>query len=255
MSNGVYDPNWAPKVTVPVRRVGTKWEFFYGGDVPVRDGTVGDLVIPASQIMDEHFLEMVSEEIVVQVFSEGVPLMVALGDRSVSGERVGPPWPDVPRENVPPGTTRFEQIVIGPPKPKPAGFRQRGSSEKKPAGGLWIRLKGLERSELECSTVLLPVGLPEKSAISLNHAFTLLSEYYEKHRISHTGNVYERVFYMEENNKWYPIAHLREGVRARAERGVISSIWSSVEEKLGWCRLIPEPKNKGRGRSQNNGKG
>jgi hypothetical protein len=240
MSNEVYDPNWTAKVMVPVRRVGTKWEFFYGGDVPVHEGTIGNLVIPISQIVDEAFLKMVSDETVVKIFDEGTELLVALSDRSMHLALGRPPWPDVAIGNVPPGTTRFESIVIGPPNTSIP--RQRELVAKKMEGGLWIRLKGLERSELECSTAHVPKEVSHKDAVSLNHALTLLSQHYETHRISHTGNVYERVFYQEENNKWYPIGHLREGVRARAERGVIASVWDRIEEKLGWCQLIPEPK-------------
>jgi hypothetical protein len=35
MSDNFFDPLWTEKVTVPVKRVGDTWEFFYGGDVPV----------------------------------------------------------------------------------------------------------------------------------------------------------------------------------------------------------------------------
>lgn len=43
MSGSYFDPNWTEKVTVPVKRVGERWEFFYGGDVPVKEGTLGEL--------------------------------------------------------------------------------------------------------------------------------------------------------------------------------------------------------------------
>ena len=98
MGNEVYDPDWTAKVTVPVRRVGTKWEFFYGGDVPVHEGTSGSLVIPISQIVDEAFLKMVSDETVVKILDEGTKLLVALSDRSAAMAyvRAGRPWRDVP---------------------------------------------------------------------------------------------------------------------------------------------------------------
>ena len=35
MSGSYFDPDWTAKVTVPVKRVGERWEFFYGGDMPV----------------------------------------------------------------------------------------------------------------------------------------------------------------------------------------------------------------------------
>ena len=45
MATNIYDPLWTVKITVPVKRVGANWEFFYGGDVPVKDGTIADLVV------------------------------------------------------------------------------------------------------------------------------------------------------------------------------------------------------------------
>lgn len=36
MSSNYFGPDWTAKVTVPVKRVGERWEFFYGGDVAAR---------------------------------------------------------------------------------------------------------------------------------------------------------------------------------------------------------------------------
>jgi hypothetical protein len=249
MKNGMHDKDWMSRVTVPVRRVGSQWKFYYGGDVPVRDGAIADLVIAASQITDQSFLKILGAETVTRIFFEGTPLAVALSDQDAwrpdSGRQS---WPDVYLNSVPTGTTRFEYVVIGPPKRE--NLRQQDLIEKGPGGGLWLRLKGLERSTLECSTILLPDGLPQATAVSLNHAFTLLSQQYEQHRISHTGNVYSRVFYQENDGQWHPLSDLRDGVRLRASRSVISSVWDQVEKEQGWCRLPPEPKQTaGRGRS------
>ncbi len=49
MSNSFFDPDWTAKVTLPVKRVGERWEFFYGGDIPVREGTLGELTLSAEQ--------------------------------------------------------------------------------------------------------------------------------------------------------------------------------------------------------------
>ena len=53
--NNLYDPYWQPQVTVPVKRVNDRWEFFYGGDVPVKEGTLGELRIMTTAITDEVF--------------------------------------------------------------------------------------------------------------------------------------------------------------------------------------------------------
>lgn len=50
MSSNYFDADWTEKVTLPVKRVGAHWEFFYGGDVPVREGTLAELTLDARDI-------------------------------------------------------------------------------------------------------------------------------------------------------------------------------------------------------------
>lgn len=236
-ANTVFRCNWTQTVTVPIRRVGDRWECFYGGDVPVEDDALGELTIRTAQITDEHFLKRITQTTDVRILEEGAPLLVALSDRSTAAK---PPWPAVSREDVPPGTTRFERIIIGPPRAKrlgnpPTVAPASDSQAHRDRGGLWLRLKGLSRSELMCSTVLMPDGLEESSARSLNHAFTLLSRAYETHRISNTGNVYRHCFYQETDQCWYPLDDLRTGVRAQGEQTLIHSAWKQIEQALGWA--------------------
>ena len=237
MSSNYFDPDWTAKVTVPVKRVGERWEFFYGGDVPVREGTLGELTLSANQISDERFRQRVSQELVVKILEEGTPLIVALSDRSRGGAHIGT-WPDIDRPSVPAGTTRFERVALGPCKPKSVQPELDGIRE---TGGLWLKLKGLERSELTGSTVIMPKGFEPAAATSLNHALTLLSQVYETHRISNTGNVYTRVFYQEKNDRWYSLNDLRTGVQVEGERLLLSDLWNQVEQNLGW-RPVPVSK-------------
>ena len=236
MSSNYFDPDWTAKVTIPVKRVGERWEFFYGGDVPVHEGTLGELTLSANQISDERFRQRVSQELVVKILEEGAPLLVALSDRSNHGARIGT-WPRVFPPGLPAGTTRLERITLGPPKPKAKDKLSQVEPELDgfaETGGLWLKLKGLERTELVASTVKMPEGFHALTATSLNHALTLLSQAYEKHRIANTGNVYTRVFYQETNDRWYPLNDLRTGVQAEGERNLQSELWQQVEQNLGW---------------------
>ncbi|RPI26707.1 MAG: hypothetical protein EHM61_10970 [Acidobacteria bacterium] len=64
----------------------------------------------------------------------------------------------------------------------------------------------------------------KREARSINHAFTLLSQEFETHRISHTANVFERVFYWEESDqKWRCLDELRAQAEARFESEVLLS--------------------------------
>ncbi|MFN4265766.1 MAG: hypothetical protein ACK4F8_08500 [Aquabacterium sp.] len=240
MSNTLFDPNWTAKVVVPIKRVGNGWEFFYGGDVPAKDGAIADLVLNANDISDEKFKQRVTEEFMVHVLKEGTELCVALSDRSDSVKCKLGDWPEKELLSLPLGTTRIERIRLGPVKKKKTD-KQAELDSVDTKGGLWLKVKGLERCELQGSTVIMPKGFERSTAISLNHAFTLLSEKYETHRLSHTGNVYQRIFYREPSGRWYPLDDLRQGVLADAERKLLTSAWEEVERKLGWRPMPTKP--------------
>lgn len=237
MTNNHLDPLWSKKTTIPIKLVGDRWEFFYGGQVPVKDGTIGELTISTNQISDPKFLQRVTTTLKVKVLDQGTSLLVALSDRSKNGSVIDnwpTPWP----LNVPPGTTRWVEIKLGSPS---KGVMHSKTEATPESGGLWITVKGLERCELTSSTIDMPEGITDRSVKSLNHALTLLSQTYEKHRISNTGNVYARIFYQDKDNCWYPLDDLRSGVQAKKERQLLNETWAEIEKALGW-RPVSMPK-------------
>jgi len=66
----------------------------------------------------------------------------------------------------------------------------------------------------------------------LNHAFTKLSETYDTWRISHTGNIYTRVFYQERNGKWYPLDLLRNEKLEKQEQEIAKGLWKGFLAKM-----------------------
>lgn len=81
MSNDFFDSNWTEKLTIPIKKVGDKWEFFYGGDVPVKDGAQAEITLNAADITDERFRQRVTQEMCVRILHEDTPLRVVLSDR------------------------------------------------------------------------------------------------------------------------------------------------------------------------------
>lgn len=77
-------------------------------------------------------------------------------------------------------------------------------------GGLLVEVRGNAIKVMDVSPFTLPEGVSDKKLLSLNHAFTILSEVYEIHRAAHTGNIYETVFYKGSDDRWYPLGHLRK---------------------------------------------
>ncbi len=45
------------RLRIPVRLVDGKWEFLFGGQVPVKETAVAELVVDRGSISDEKFLE------------------------------------------------------------------------------------------------------------------------------------------------------------------------------------------------------
>lgn len=107
--------------------------------------------------------------------------------------------------------TQFIEITISDPITQ--------NELKEIGGGVFLQFNGLIQSGILTSSITLPIKEDDKNAIvdSLNYAFTRLSEKYEPWRKSHTGNIYDRIFYKENNNKWYPIDILRNVVSVKKD--------------------------------------
>lgn len=215
-------------VTLPVKLIDGHWELLYGGSTGVRDGAYGELRVSMSCIEDEEIRRRLAQTVTVKVFDEDAELLVALRDRDCERNVINKPAIDP--EDMPLGCTRFERISIGP--------KTRSTERITPdCGGLWVRQRGVDRTELVCSSVRMPEGFEPGAAASLNHACTLLSEQYEQHRISHTLNVYQHVFYLEPGHpqpRWHPLERLRNGVIAGVERSIVADAWHKLETQLGF---------------------
>lgn len=220
-------------VTIPVKLIDGRWELLYGGSTGIREGTFGELRVTASSIEDADVRRRLTQTATVKVLDEGVELLVALADREFrrqGNDHSAIDYSVIDPTDVPAGCTRLERIRIGP------RFSKTISIESE-HGGLWIRQRGVDRTELVCSGVWLPEGFEPDVANSLNHACTLLSERYERHRISHTVNVYKHVFYREPDgadSRWYPLDVLRNSVIAGMEHSIHADAWGKLEEQLGF---------------------
>jgi hypothetical protein len=79
--------------------------------------------------------------------------------------------------------------------------------------------------DVMCSSPFLEGRENPPVAKSVNHTYTLISTHFEPHRKSHSGNVFNKVFYWSERaGSWIPLRILRDEVR----RG--SSMAGNVEQ-------------------------
>lgn len=138
MSGSYFDPDWTAKVTVPVKLVDERWEFFYGGDMPMKEASFGQIAQEAAHIANPQFREHATRELTLKILEEGTPLLVALSDLVPSQAVLARPSPTP----APAGTTRVERVHLGPSRLRSAAAQQDPEHLR---GGLWLKLKGLEQ--------------------------------------------------------------------------------------------------------------
>lgn len=215
---------------VPVRFIQGRWEYFFGGGVPVREGTIADLLVQKGSIADPIFLNTLSRRTEHRMLEEGVALRVALTVREavesklqgylirMDATELADEFFSSPR----PAETRFVEIEVGPATTQSARHR------KQAGGGVWLQLEGSLPKGVVSSSVIVPAAISAKPLDSLNHAFTRLSEHFEPWRKSHTGSVYTRIVYKELDQKWYPLDRLRRAAEAKEERSIMRDKWEEI---------------------------
>lgn len=186
-------------VQIPVRVRDGAVELLYGGALPtLQEGTVGTLTVPAHAFLDQEMLNQLSRGLTVPRLSAGTELLALMK------------------------THRNDPQLI---KQKEGGIRttEEGSfAQIILLDDLDVRLRGSKRATLGTCRCNMP-ALPDKLARSVNHAYTMLSEHFERDRISHTGNVFELVYFRRgAKNEWLPLDALRRPMEAAIEQRVIS---------------------------------
>jgi hypothetical protein len=223
---------------IPVRSVDSVWEFSLGGRVPVKEATEAELVVDRKSISDPEFLELMERKARHKVLEEGTPLLVSL---SVKHERPPP-------ENLKPLLKRYDDFhgsiaaeFLNTWSPRGLSFvevKLAGPDHKQARlfdterGGLWLITKGIEAIGLRSTTIQLPEEISVGRIVSLNHAYTKLSEIFESWRIAHTGNIYTNVLYQERNGKWYPLDLLRNKALDKQEQEIAKELWEAFMAKM-----------------------
>lgn len=222
-------------IRVPVKLVDGGWELRYGGAVKVKDGAVGELHLDQMYFTDKKFLKALTTKRQVPILAAGTELRVAL---TVKPDLDATLWPHLLAHDATPHRhttklsveTRFVSIrLAGPTVAQQKKVKEKGAAR----GGLFLLLEGMEPRAIESGMVDLPAAPGLEPVDSLNYAFTRLSEVFEPWRKAHTGSIYERIFYLERDEHWYPLKDLRDQALASAERTLIAELWADVAEQLG----------------------
>jgi len=215
------------KLRLPVRVVDGAIEFEYGGRLPIRQDAYAELIIDQDAVEDPAFLDRVTRRRIIKLLPEGAKLYVVLssnGPIAVPSDKpkLGKWFDDRRFQSYP----HFLPITVGPLLPWQ--LAPDGGNE----GGLWLETQGNRSIQLVSSSIILPISEQVDQITSLNHAYTVLSEKFEPHRISHTGNVYEQVLYQEKNEHWYPLKLFRDGEIADEEHVIAKAFWEELQRQL-----------------------
>jgi hypothetical protein len=177
-------------VRIPVRVHGNRLEYFFGGAFPeVLDGAIGDLVLDKESLKNPKDLKRLNEKRQVPILPKGAVLRVLLKPSPFSKERVKKlieRSKDMPLSG---GWTHCAEVILNEV--------------------LFLEFRGSKQARLtdvKCHVVAL-----NREAKSLNHAYTMLSAFFEKERRSHTGNVFQLVTFYDQGRKlWRTLDELRE---------------------------------------------
>src|SRR5262249_377503 len=151
----------------------------------LKEGTLGDLILPESGLRDRRWVSLLGEERKVPLLGRATNVFASLRTH-LKGK---PPLIQLLSSQV----HNRVPATFAPSMLNDTLFRFLHAT------------KPPSLSDVECSlpTVYL-------SAKSPKHAYTLLSEYYEPQRVSHTGNVFKKILYSDRRTGlWWPLDRLR----------------------------------------------
>lgn len=186
MNGRIGKERFQKRLRIGIQFDGTNFVMLNGQPLPkLTNGSVAELVIAPESIEDVNVRAGLSDQKSIPFLEKGA--LILLG---VSPTMIG--------ENPPPGLTQPKR----PPIPSGEWFVevQLNADQR-------LQLRGDQETRLSpCACTILAL---KKQAQSLNHAFTLISEAYETKRRSHSGNVFDRGYFMPESGWWQSLDQLR----------------------------------------------
>ena len=204
------------KLVIPLKVVWGEFYYFYGGRLPILpNGTMCDLIVPASAIEDRDFLFRLEARHVEELLPAGETILTAVSTarvptdwrkRAYSPEQIGDPFggdlaKDVSTKlSINNPDSLFVEIILKDP--------------------LGLDLRGTKHGRLIRASCVIP-ALDGKEAVSLNHAYRLISEAFEPDRISHVGNVFRKMVHLDNQEGCFLLNDLRAKVEAEFERELV----------------------------------
>ncbi len=190
---------YAKTVVIPVSIKDGQIKYSGEGKMPkLDDVTLADLIVPAHAFKDQSRLKKFTEEKTELILKSGTQLLVQISTGSVN---------KLDKQYL----AHLEYINDIYVK-NTAGIAGARFVEIELSDDLKITLRGTKRSILNRCQCKIPI-LNNMDAKSLNHAYTLISQEFEQHRMSHSGNVFKDIYY-KKDDKWLPIDSFRDALES-----------------------------------------
>ncbi len=183
-------------VEIPIIIRAGKVEFFYGGPLPMlKEGQVGSIEMPAFAFEKAADVARLSVEETLPILEIGTQLQVHVSPKD-DGRKMDEAIVRLRAIDGFWGKGGFVPIIL----------------EEQ----LCLTFRGTKKPLLDpCRCAVPSLG---KTVESINQAYTRLSEKFEPHRRTNTGNVFNKVFYLPPGKDvWHPLDSLREHHQAAFE--------------------------------------
>ncbi len=187
-------------VLIPAEVKNGRFEYFYGGPLPpFREGTVVEMRVNPDNITDGRFLADLQRRQFGRLLDGGETVYVAVSAASIPAVLADKALPvsSIVRGQANAGVgyklgmVRLVKVDLLQP--------------------LFMEVIGAKMGRLKPALCHIPgIGA---DAVSLSHAYRLISERFEPERISHSGNVYQKVVHVGPDSR----CRLLESLRAQLE--------------------------------------
>ena len=215
-------------IRMQVKWADGRWKLPDGSPMQFEEGSEGELRVNSKHLGDGRSLEVLTAERKVTVLPVGTELRVAL---TIASDLT----PALLLHLLPFKATLYDPTATISAQSRFVAVTLLEATnalglKDTEMSGLWLAFRGMEYLGMKSGPVGFTSTLGLEPARSLNHAFTCLSEIFEPWRDSHTGNVYERVFYQEQGDRWYPLKDIRDPSLASDARPFIKELWGRVNK-------------------------
>lgn len=198
-------------VRIPAKIINGKAEYYYDSNLKLKEGAFVDMIVRKIDVVGDIFQKELDDNQTCFLLPKDTLLMAQIEPSGIGEDK-----------EIDETIKRAIRILVD------SGGDPRALENKRLAlfeiilmEDLYIRLRGgNKKATLKPCPCAVPIL--KKTALSVNHAYSLLSHDFERNRTSHVGNVFNKILYRN-RNAWIPLDVLRTKMQSEKEQKYIRS--------------------------------